>query len=599
VHRIRLTAIGFAFGAAIYTGAPVVASEMPASDAGVRLKAANALLAEEWEWQLRENPELATTIGDYRYNDRWIDQSPAHVERQRRDIEEFLARFQGIDTTGFAEQDRLNNELMVRDLRDRLRSIALKNYEMPLDQMNGLHLEILQIVDQMPFDSTRHYEDYLARLQSVPRLFDQIIETLRQGEKDGLLPPAYLLAKVAKQCEAIARPAGEASVFARPLTKFPDSVPMAERKPLHDAIVATIDAEVRPAYRRLGAFVAKEYAPRGRIQPGIWVFPDGAERYRFAIHEMTTTSMDPEQIHALGLREVARIEGEMTAIARAQGYSDLKAFRADLKADPKMHASSGEQILELYRRYIAQMLPELPKLFGLLPKTDVRVMAVQTYRQKEAAAAEYEQGTPDGSRPGAIYVNTSDFRKRPLTTIESTAYHEGVPGHHLQISIAQALPNLPQQRRQADYNAYAEGWALYTERLAKDMGFYKDPNSDFGRLCNELLRADRLVLDTGVHYKRWTRAQMVTFFREHSCEAESEIQAETDRYITWPAQALGYKLGELKFLELRARAQRVLGNRFDMRAFHDQMLDGGALPLDVLESRFNGWLESRKQAATS
>jgi uncharacterized protein (DUF885 family) len=577
----------------------VVCEATPADTVATRLAGANALFAEQWQWELRENPELATTVGDTRYNDRWSDPSPAHVEQQRRDLESFLTRFEAIDSSGFDEQDRLSLQLMVRDLRDRLRAIAFKDHEMPLDQLNGLHLGVLQVVDQMPFDSARNYEDYLARLQGIPHLFDALIEVLKQGERDGLMPPAYLLAKVAKQCAAIARPAGAANAFARPLQRFPDTVPAAERKPLQDAILATIDGRVRPAYRRLAAFVATDYARKGRAQPGLWSMPDGAARYRFAIHDMTTTDMDPQEIHALGLREVARIEAEMAGIAHAQGYSDLTTYSTALKADPAMHAASGEQILDLYRYYIAQMQPQLPKFFGLLPKSEVRVVPVQAYRQKEAAAAEYEQSTPDGSRPGMVYVNIGDFGKRPLTTIESTAYHEGVPGHHMQISIAQALPGLPEQRRQAGYNAYVEGWALYAEKLAKEMGFYKSPSSDYGRLCSELLRADRLVLDTGVHYKHWTRAQMIAFFRAHSCESEPDIQAETDRYIAWPAQALGYKLGELKFLDLRERARRTLGSRFDMRRFHDAVLDGGALPLDVLESRFDAWLERERRAAGS
>ncbi len=378
---------------------------------------------------------------------------------------------------------------------------------------------------------------------------------------------------------------------------FPKAVSAADQRRLHDEILAAIDHDVRPAYRKLGQFVAKDYAPHGRSQPGVWSLPNGDAIYRYDVEQMTTTRDTPAQIHALGLAEVKRIEGEMTAIARAQGFKDLASFRASLSTNPKTHATSREDILDRYRKYLAQMQPELPKLFGLLPKTDVVVKPVEAFREQEAAAAEYHPGTPDGSRPGQIFVNTGDFAHRSVLTIESTAYHEGIPGHHMQISIAQTLPQLPPFRQHAGYTAYIEGWALYAEQLGKEIGFYKNPLSDYGRLSDELLRADRLVLDTGVHYKHWTRQQMVDFFHAHSSEDEPDVQAETDRYISWPGQALAYKMGELKILELRARARRELGDRFDLRAFHDEILDGGALPLDVLETRVNAWIAAQKAIA--
>lgn len=581
--------------AALGAAAPARAAE----DVATRVKALDTLLAEQWEYTLKETPEFATIIGDYRYNDKLSDASLAHVQQQKKDAQDFLARFQAIDTSGFPEQELLSQQLMVKQLQDNLQGIELKTYELPLDQFNGAHLQMAQFVAAIPFDSTKHYEDYLARLQQMPKVIDQVIEVSRQGLKDGLMQPKFLLEKVSAQAQSIAGPAGEANVFGQPVARFPDAVPEAERKRLHDAIVQAVDSEVRPAYRKLAAFVADEYAPKGRAEPGLWSLPDGDARYRFAIHTMTTTDRDPQAIHELGLSEVKRIEGEMTAIAQKLHYKDLKTMRAALKTDPKVHATSRQQIVDLYTRYIAQMQPKLPELFGLLPKTQVVVVPVQAYREKEAAAAEYNQGTPDGARPGMVYVNTGDFQSRSLLPIEDTAYHEGVPGHHMQISIAQTLPGLPPFRQQAGYNAYVEGWALYAERLGKEIGFYQDPLSDYGRLSGELLRADRLVLDTGVHYKHWTREQMVAFFREHSSEDEPDIQAETDRYIAWPGQALAYKLGQLKILELRERAKKELGARFDIRAFHDEILDGGALPLDVLDARVGGWIAAQKGAATA
>ncbi|HWU76639.1 MAG TPA: DUF885 family protein [Rhodanobacter sp.] len=559
-----------------------------------RVAALNALLAEQWQYGLKNSPEFATMLGDLRYNDRWTDASLAHVAADHKVNEDFLKRFEAIDTTGFADSDKLNQQLMVRQLKDNLRGYQLKLYEMPLDQMNGAHIALAGFVSSIPFNNTKEYDDYLARLKAVPTLFDQVTAVARQGMRDKMMPPKYLLEKVVAQIDSIEKPAGMDSVFAEPLKHFPKSVSAADQKRLHDAILAAIDHDVRPAYAKLGKFVADDYAPHGRSQPGVWDLPNGDAIYRYDVEQMTTTHETPEQIHEFGLAEVRRIETEMTKIAHAQGYKDLASFRASLKTNPKIHATSREDILNRYRAYIAGMEPELPKLFGLLPKTRVVVMPVEKFREQEAAAAEYHPGTPDGSRPGQIFVNTGDFAHRSVLTIESTAYHEGIPGHHLQLSIAQTLPKLPPFRQQAGYTAYIEGWALYAEQLGKEVGFYKDPLSDYGRLSDELLRADRLVLDTGVHYKHWTRQQMVDYFHAHSSEDEPDVQAETDRYITWPGQALAYKTGELKILELRARAEKTLGSQFDIRAFHDEILSGGALPLDVLETRVDHWIAAVK-----
>jgi len=591
-----VVAVGLVVGGGMVPREALAASA-PAMDVAARVAAQNKLLDEQWQHTLKNAPEFATILGDLRYNDRLSDLSLGHAQAEYRWTGDFLRRFQAIDTHGFSDNDKLNHELMVRQLKDAMRAHELKLDEMPLDQMNGIHLQLAGFISSIPFGNTKEYEDYLARLKAVPAAFDQVAGVARQGLRDRMMPPKYLLEAVAKQIDAIGQPAGMDSVFAEPLKHFPASVPAADQARLKQAILAAIDQDVRPAYAKLGRFVTKDYAPHGRLQPGIWDLPNGDAIYRFDVRQMTTTDKTPEQIHELGLKEVARIEGEMTKIAHAQGYKDLAAFRAALKTNPKVHATSREDILNRYRNYLAQMQPELPKLFGLLPKTKVVVVPVEPFREKEAAAAEYHQGTPDGSRPGQIFVNTGDFAHRSVLTIESTAYHEGIPGHHMQISIAQTLPKLPPFRQQGGYTAYVEGWALYSEQLGKDIGFYKDPLSDYGRLSDELLRADRLVLDTGVHYKHWTRQQMVDFFHAHSSEDEPDVQAETDRYITWPGQALAYKMGELKILELRARAKRELGDRFDIRAFHDEILGGGALPLDVLEQRVDAWIAARKQAS--
>jgi len=563
-------------------------------DLAGRRHALDALLSEQWQYTLRETPELATIIGDYRYNDKFSDISLAHIEQQRKDNEAFLKRFEAIDTTGFPEQEVLNQQLMVRNLKMNLESTRLKLYLMPEDQFGGIHLQLAQFVALVPLDTTKQYEEYIARLHQVPHVVDQLIEVLEEGKRQKMMPPKFLLAEVVTQVRSIEKPEGEASAFGMPAAKFPDSIPAADRPRLHDAIVKAVDTEVRPAYAKLADYIEKDYAPYGRTEPGIWSLPNGDALYRFEIEQQTTTDMEPEAIHELGLKEVARIHEQMLAIAKSQGFADRKSFQASLKTNPKLIPTSREDILNTYRGYIAGMQPELPKLFGLLPKTKVEVRPVQEYREAGAAAAEYQQGTPEGSRPGAVHVNTGDFAHRSKLSMESTAYHEAIPGHHMQISIAQTLPGLPPFRQQSGYTAYVEGWALYSEQLGKDIGFYKDPLSDYGRLSDELLRACRLVLDTGVHYKHWTREQMVDYFRENSNEDEPDIQAETDRYIVMPGQALAYKLGQLKILELRAKAKQELGGQYDIRAFHDEILDGGALPLDVLDARTTAWMQAVK-----
>ncbi|MCH2002056.1 DUF885 domain-containing protein [Acinetobacter seifertii] len=567
------------------------------SNVSVRVKALNQLLQEQWEYTLKNNPETATTLGDLRYNDRWTESSKNQIEKDKKTTQNFLKRFEAIDSTGFSATDQLNKDLMIYQLKETLKNYDLKLYEMPFNQMWGLHLQFPGFISSIPFDNAKQYQDYIARLKQIPIILDQGIQLAKQGQKDGLMPPKYLIEKVAKQINSIATPAGKDSVFASPLKQFPNSISKAEQERLSREILQAIDQNVRPAYQKLGTFIQKDYLPHGRQHEGIWSLPNGDELYRFYVENNTTTLESPENIHQLGLKEVARIEAEMLKIAKAQGFNDLKSFQQSLKTNPAVFPKSREEILEIYRGYIAQMQPELPKLFGLLPKNKVEVLPVEQYREKEAAGAEYHQGTPDGSRPGQVYVNTGDFSERSKISMEATAYHEAIPGHHMQIDIAQNLPNLPMFRKQPNHTAYIEGWALYAEQLGKDVGFYKDPLSDYGRLSSELFRACRLVVDTGVHYKKWTRQQMIDFMREHSALDEPDIQAEADRYIAIPAQALAYKMGQLKILELRELAKQELGDRFDIKAFHDMILNAGTLPLNILDARIKNWIKEQKAAA--
>ena len=566
----------------------------PNEDVSKRVEALNRLLSEQWEYTLKNSPELATSLGDLRYNDRWSGMSAADIAQNKQQTQDFLRRFEAIDSRGFSATDQLNKDLMIYQLKEVLRVYDLNLHEMPFNQMWGLHLQFPGFISAIPFDNVKQYQDYISRLKQIPTVLEQATQLAKQGKKDGLMPPKYLLEKVVKQIDSIAAPAAKDSVFASPLKQFPNNISKAEQERLSREIIQVIDQQVRPAYRKLGTFMQKEYVPYGRKHEGIWSLPKGDEIYRFYVESNTTTLESPETIHQIGLKEVARIEAEMLKIAKAQGFSDMQSFQQSLKTNPAVFPKSREEILQLYRGYIAKIEPELPKLFGLLPPNKVEVLPVEQYREKEAAGAEYHQGTPDGSRLGQVYVNTGDFAQRSNISVEATAYHEALPGHHLQIDIAQNLPNLPMFRKQPNHTAYIEGWALYAEQLGKDVGMYKDPISDYGRLSSELFRACRLVVDTGVHYKKWTRQQMVDFFRAHCALDEPDIEAETDRYIAVPAQALAYKMGQLKILELRDLAQHELGDRFDIRSFHDMVLNAGTLPLNLLEERIKHWISEQK-----
>ena len=579
--------------AVLMTVSSMAGATLTAEDLDRRRKALSDLLSEQWEYTLRTTPEFASLLGDKRFNDKSSEISMAAIERDLTTNRRFLKQFEAIDTTGFSEQEVLNKALIVRNLRDAIEDTTWKEYEMPVSQMDGIHLFAAQLPALLSFTTAKEYDDYVARMRNFPQQIEGTIDFMRRGMRDRLMPPKFLLQKVAAQADGIASEAPDKSPFALPLAHFPDSISEADRTRIRAAFLDAIQNSVLPAYKRLATFVRDEYAPRGRMQVGVWSLPEGLKRYEVHIRHITTTNLTAEEIHAIGLREVARIEAEMLQIAKQLGFNDLKSLNQAIDTNPDLRAKSRDQILDLYRQYEDQMYAQLPKLFGRLPKAKLVVVPLEAFREKEAAGADYTPGAADGSRPGRINVNTSDPPSRKTISMESTAYHEGVPGHHMQISIAQELSDLPQFRRQGGYTAYVEGWALYTERLGKEVGFYQNPYNDYGRLQDEILRAIRLVVDTGLHAKKWTREQVVQYFHDHSAVDEVDVQNETDRYIVWPAQALGYKIGQLKIVELRERARKSLGDRFDIREFHDQILGAGALPLDVLEKRIGDWIGER------
>lgn len=570
-------------GAQATAAAPDAATE-------AKTRQLQALLAEEWEYELRTSPETATSLGDNRYNNRLDDDSPQFHQSELKQNQDFLARFEALNPSGLSAQDALSRELMIRKLRDAIEGAQFKPWEMPVTQMHGIHLSLIEMSTFMPFTTVEDYENYLARLHQIPHAFEQAIDNMRQGMKDRLMPPRYLLEKVTTQSEDLASKGGDASPFAKPVQTFPSGITPAEQARLRSAVMAAIDSDIVPSYKKFAAFVRTEYAPHGRTDPGVWALPDGAARYRLAIRHMTTTELSPEQIHEIGVKELAETEAAMLTLAHQLGFKDLASLNQHIKEDRTFYATSGEQVLDLYTKYTRQMEKELPKLFNRLPKNKLVVIPMDSFRSQNAVPADYTQGAPDGSRPGRINVNQYGPTQRLVLNIEAIAYHEGVPGHHLQISIGQELAGLPDFRRNGEYTAFVEGWALYSERLGKEVGFYQDPYSDYGRLENEMWRCIRLVIDTGVHEKHWSRDQMVEYFHRYTAMDEPNVQTEVDRYISWPGQALAYKLGQLEILKLRQEAREKLGARFDLRAFHDEIVGSGPLPLDVLDSHVKAWI---------
>jgi uncharacterized protein (DUF885 family) len=594
---IVLAFLLFPFLPALTAQTPVSAPAQAASVEANR-KALNALFEAYWQQEmLKHNPEFASSLGDKRYNDQISDYSVKAVNDGLAREEHFLMQLAAIDPAGLTDEEKTSRDLLLRQFTDDQEEAEFKEWEMPLDQMGGIATTYPELAAQLSFTSVKDYDDWIARLRAIPHAFEQVTTNMSIGMEDHRVPPKYLLAKSLEEVKTLAGQKPEDSPLAAPLKNFPAAIPAAERERIRGEMLDAIGRQVLPAYRQFARFLEVSYIPAGREQPGISALPDGAKYYQFLLRHYTTTNLTADEIHQIGLDEVKRDEAEMLTIARKLGFADLKSFRANLKTNPKLHPASAEALLAAYRGYLGPMQARLPQLFGRLPKAPFEVDPVPSYQEKTAAPAYYEPGAPDGSRPGRLFINTYNAVSRNLDNVEATAYHEGLPGHHLQISIAQELSDLPTFRKHQFYTAYTEGWGLYAERLGKDAGFYQDPYSDYGRLENDIWRSIRMVVDTGVHSQHWTRQQMVDYFHDHSGVDETSIQTEVDRYIAWPGQATAYKVGQLKILELRERAKKALGDNFDLRAFHDQVLGSGALPLDVLSDRIDAWIANRKTTA--
>ncbi|HVZ84966.1 MAG TPA: DUF885 domain-containing protein, partial [Terracidiphilus sp.] len=522
------------------------AQATPADSVEDRHKALQALFHDYWEANLQHDPEFASEIGDKRYNDQIDDYSVKAVNDWLAQEQNFLLQLAAIDPKGLSDEDTTSRELLMRQLADDEEGAEFKEWEMPVNQMNGIYLTYPQLVAELSFTTVKDYDDWIARLRALPHAFNQVMTNMSIGMEDHRVPPKFLLEKTLAEVKDMAAQKPEDSPLALPLKSFPASIPAIEQERIKAEMLGVIAKEVLPAYARFARFMEVSYIPAGRTDPGIWALPDGAKYYAYLLRTSTTTDLTADQIHQIGLEEVKKDEAEMLAIAQKLGFKDLASFRASLKTNPKLHPASAEALLETFRGYLKPMQAKLPELFGHLPKTPFEAVPVPPYAEKTGPPAYYEPGTPDGSRPGRLFINTYNATSRDLTIVEAMAYHEGIPGHHLQISIAHEAQGLPAFRKFGGYTAYQEGWGLYAEQLGKDVGFYQDPYSDYGRLQSDIFRAIRLVIDTGVHAQHWTRDQMVQYCRDHSTLDETTIQSEVDRYIAWPGQADAYKIGQLR-----------------------------------------------------
>jgi len=544
-----------------------------------------------WEYRMREFPEFATYVGYPGQNDRWTDNSLAAIERRKRELDEPLAVVKAIRRERLSAPDRLNYDLFRRRLEREIEGNRFRDEDFAITQRDGVQQDVAQLVVQMPATSVPDYENIVARLNGVPALVDQTIVLLGKGLEEGITPPRVTLRDVADQIRALTPEDPLASPLLRPFAEFPQAISASERERLTQAAVAAYSQRVAPAYRKLYDYFVGTYLPKTRESIGMSALPDGAAWYAYRVRQFTTTSLTPEQIHELGLREVKRIRAQMDSVIASTGFKGSFAdFARFLRTDPQFFYDDSASLVRGYRDIAKRIDPGLVKLFGRLPRLPYGVTTIPSYMAKSQTTAYYQGGSLQAGRPGYFFVNTYDVKSRPKWEMEALSLHESVPGHHLQIALAQELEGLPDFRRYDSYTAFIEGWGLYAEGLGPELGMYQDPYAKFGQLTYEMWRAIRLVLDTGIHTMGWTRQQAIDFFKDNAPKTEQDITVEVDRYIVWPGQALAYKIGQLKLRELREAAAVRLGPKFDIRAFHDEVLKNGALPLDVLEAHMREWL---------
>jgi uncharacterized protein (DUF885 family) len=565
----------------------------------------DALYAEFWEENLKLNPVQATFAGDQRYNAELPNMlAPENLAKQRSFHSKYLKTARGIGSDGLAGQDRLSYEIFTLNRESALADFEFPEELTPVDQFNNVANLVAQIGSgqgAQPFKTVKNYDDWLSRASKAPAIFDQAIVNMREGVKKNVVQPRVLMEKVLPQLDANTVDDPEKSIFWGPVTTMPKDFPAADRERLTAAFRTLITTQLNPAYKRLRAFIADEYLPKTRDTFGMGALPNGAAWYAHKVHDNTTRTLTPAQVHKIGVDEVARLQQGMRDVAGDLGYAkpvktlpDLKAFFDCMKARDDMYFKSREDLLSTYQSFGVNVAPKLPTYFNLRPKADYEVRLVEPFREASASSGQYQGPPLDGSRKGIFYVNAYDLKARPRWAIEALSLHEAAPGHHFQISLQRELGDLPMFRRFSRDTAYIEGWGLYAEWLGYEMGIYKDPVARFGALDAELWRAIRLVTDTGIHHLGWTRQQTLDYMYANSPAEQTRAVSEAERFSAMPGQALAYKIGQLKIIELRRRAEKALGKKFDVRAFHDEVLKDGAIPLEVLEAKIDRWVAATK-----
>jgi uncharacterized protein (DUF885 family) len=572
---------------------PAIAQEKTPSDQSLAQKL-NELYAAEWETTLREAPTFASHLGDLRYNDRWSDVGLDAIERRHKHQQDLLARLNAIEASKLTGNDRLNYLLFKHQTATDLEEYPFRWWLVPLSQREGIQDEN-SLADALRFAKIKDYEDWIGRLRAFPAYMDQTIALMRRGIAEKIVQPKIVMRRLPDQIQRQIVENPQESLYYKPLKKFPDDISPADQERLKAAAAAAIKEGIVPAYRKFHAFFTKEYLPACCDHVGAWQLPRGDEFYALRCRIFTTTKLTPDEIHEIGLKEVARIRAEMEAIQKQVGFEgSFRQFLEHLRTDKRQYYDTPEELMEGYLSLCKRIDPQLTKLFRKLPRIPYGLEPIPQHIAPDTTTAYYRQPAADGSRPGTYFVNLYRPEMRPKYEMEALSLHEAVPGHHLQIALATELENVPQFRRFTGFTAYVEGWGLYAERLGEDLGCYKDPYSKFGQLTYEMWRAVRLVVDTGMHHKHWTREQAIALFKENTAKTDLDIVNEVDRYISWPGQALAYKIGELKIRELRARAEKQLGEKFDVREFHDVVLRDGAVPLDILEQLVDEWLKEKQ-----
>jgi uncharacterized protein (DUF885 family) len=585
---------GWAPAAALAAAAPAAVDRAQAESQKL-----NAIFDEYFEEYLKQNPILATSIGDPRYNHRFVVSiSPGAIAAEEKLQRDYLARVQTVDRSVLTGQDLLSYEVFKTAREREIEGFRFPDELIPMNQFYSTPNSFAQLGSgngMQPFKTAQDYDNFLQRIDGFVAWTDQAIVNMKEGVKRGYTLPKVLAERTLPQLQAHIAPRAEDSLYWGPITNMPADFSAADRERLARAYRAAIETKVVPSYRKLHDFMRDEYVPKARLSHGMAGLPDGKAWYAYNVKRITTTDYTPEQIHQIGLDEVKRIHGEMAGVMKRVGFTGtLDEFFKFLNTDPQFFFGRREDLIAGYDVLRKRVNPQLPKLFEILPKADYEVRAVEPFREKSAAGGQYQAATEDGSRPGIFYANAYDLSARPKWAMEALSLHEANPGHHFQISIQREQQGLPKFRRFGGYTAYSEGWGLYAESLGPELGMYTDPYQYFGRLEGELWRAIRLVVDTGLHSKGWTREQVLAYMDENSSAAEARRVSEAERYMAIPGQALAYKIGQLKIGELRARAEKALGPKFDVRKFHTAVLMDGALPLDVLEAKVDRWIASQR-----